>query len=125
MIPIFPKMFIPKRKIFLLFLSIRTLMAFLSSSWYVPDETWQSVEISHGIVWGPERGYKTWEWEHGLRSYIHPLIFVPGFAFLKLVRMDTPFLVALLPRLIQGDLTSVFNKSLFKNQFYRSNLNLF
>ena len=95
-------MCIPKKKLFLLFLSIRTLMSFLSFSWYVADETWQSVEISHGIVWGPERGYKTWEWEHGLRSYLHPLIFVPGFAFLKLVQMDTPFLVTLL-RLTQGD----------------------
>ncbi len=98
-------MFISKKKLFLLFLSIRTLMALLSGSWYVPDETWQSVEIAHGIVWGPDRAYKTWEWDHGLRSYLHPLIFVPGFEFLKLVRLDTPFLVALLPRLIQGDQT--------------------
>jgi len=98
-------MFISKKKLFLLFLSIRTLMALLSGSWYVPDETWQSVEIAHGIVWGPDRAYKTWEWDHGLRSYLHPLIFVPGFEFLKLVRLATPFLVALLPRLIQGDQT--------------------
>jgi len=26
-------------------------MAFASVGWYVPDETWQSVEIAHGIVW--------------------------------------------------------------------------
>jgi hypothetical protein len=66
------------KELFLLFLSIRTLMALLSISWYVPDETWQSVEVAHGLVW-PGKGFRTWEWEHGLRSFLHPLAFVPAF----------------------------------------------
>jgi hypothetical protein len=82
------------------------LMALLSVSWYVPDETWQSVEISHGVVW-PGKSFKTWEWDHGLRSYLHPLLFVPGFEILKFFQMDSPFIVSTLPRLLQGLLTSV------------------
>ena len=39
----------------------RTVWAVVSESWYVPDETWQSVEVAHRAVWG--RGFLTWEWQ--------------------------------------------------------------
>ena len=93
-------------KLFFLFLSIRIAMAVISLTWYVPDETWQSVEIAHGLVW-KDRAFKTWEWEHGLRSYLHPLLFVPVFQLLNVLRLDTPYLVGLCPRLVQAVLTSV------------------
>jgi phosphatidylinositol glycan class B len=98
------------KKLFLLFSSVRVLMAFLSTSWYVPDETWQSVEISHGIVW-PGKSFKTWEWQYGLRSYLHPLLFVPVFELLKLLNLDSPFWVALCPRMLQGLLSSIADVS--------------
>ena len=31
---------------------VRVLMGVLSESWYVPDETWQSVEVAHRLVFG-------------------------------------------------------------------------
>ena len=37
----------------------RAVWAVLSQTWYVPDETWQSVEVAHRVVWG--RGVLTWE----------------------------------------------------------------
>ena len=73
----------------------RAVWALLSTSYYVPDETWQSVEViiphdivisniafialpsqvAHKIVFG--NGYLTWEWNEGLRSlkaflWLHP-----------------------------------------------------
>jgi hypothetical protein len=40
-----------KLRLLSFFLIVRIFMAFASVGWYVPDETWQSVEIAHGIVW--------------------------------------------------------------------------
>ena len=34
----------------------RLVWAVLSRSQYVPDETWQSVEVAHRMVWGTVRG---------------------------------------------------------------------
>ena len=34
----------------------RMVWAVLSRSQYVPDETWQSVEVAHRMVWGTVRG---------------------------------------------------------------------
>ena len=96
---------ISRKKLLLLFLMIRTFMALISISWYVPDETWQSVEVAHGIVWSG-KAFKTWEWDHGLRSYLHPLLFVPVFQLLKFLQIDSRFLVSLAPRLLQGLLSS-------------------
>ena len=62
----------------------RAVWALLSTSYYVPDETWQSVEVNksfmccfvvifafqvaHKVVFG--NGYLTWEWDQGLRCQI-------------------------------------------------------
>ena len=75
------------------FAFIRVLMAFLSWGYFVPDETWQSVEVAHKLVFG--NGHLTWEWEHGLRSYLHPALFAILFKILKFVNLDTPFLVTI------------------------------
>ena len=37
----------------------------------------------------------------GLRSYLHPLIFTPGFWLLRTLALDTPWAVQLAPRLVQ------------------------
>ena len=34
-----------------LILFVRLCMCVLSVSWYVPDETWQSVEVAHNMVY--------------------------------------------------------------------------
>ncbi len=51
-------------------------MPIVYRSWHVPDETWQSVEVSHLLAFGS--GHLTWEWRDGLRSHLHPLFFVPA-----------------------------------------------
>ena len=47
-------------------------MAIISSSYHHGDETYQSVEVAHYLVFG--RGHLTWEWttENPIRSYLHP-----------------------------------------------------
>ena len=82
-------------------------MAAISRSWHVPDETWQSVEISHRIAFG--YGYQTWEWRlpQPIRSYAHPLIFVPGLYLLKVMGWDSPQMVVLLPRITQAVISAV------------------
>jgi phosphatidylinositol glycan class B len=72
-------------------------------SYFVPDEYWQSLEVSHNLVFG--YGYLTWEWQdHKLRSVLHPLIYAGLYWVLKVTRTDWPWLVAYLPRLLNGGL---------------------
>ena len=87
-------------------------MAVISRSWHVPDETWQSVEISHLLVFG--RGYQTWEWGQAIRSYFHPMIFVPGLYLLKLFNLDSQMLVELVPRLTQALLAALGDVSILQ-----------
>lgn len=75
------------KALLLTFSTLRLVMAFLSRTWHVPDETWQSVELSHKIVFG--NGYETWEWREAIRSYLHPLLFVPGSHTIKKFMMST------------------------------------
>ena len=40
---------------FIWILFVRICMSILSLTWYVPDETWQSVEVAHNTVFGTGR----------------------------------------------------------------------
>lgn len=92
------------------FLLWRLLFALVSVSWHVPDETWQSVEVAHKLAFG--KGHSTWEWleDASIRSYCHPLIFVPpqllghalGFGNAERAR----WLVVVLPRMAQAVLSA-------------------
>lgn len=91
---------------FLRYLFLRLAMAVLSRTYHVPDETWQSAEVAHGLVFG--NGYLTWEWKSGIRSYLHPLLFVPPLHLLKITGMDSHvFLVVLLPRVTQAVVSAI------------------
>jgi hypothetical protein len=37
----------------------------------------------------------TWEWQRGLRSYLHPLIFAALYKILALLRLDTPWFMVI------------------------------
>lgn len=79
----------------------RLLCSICVRSYFVPDEYWQSLEVSHNLVFG--YGYLTWEWrDQRLRSVLHPLIYAAVYWILKSVGCDTPWLVAYLPRLLHG-----------------------
>ncbi|KAJ1986761.1 glycosylphosphatidylinositol anchor biosynthesis [Dimargaris cristalligena] len=59
--------------LFLAILTFRLLNAFSVQTFLLPDETWQSLEVAHHMVFGT--GYLTWEWAHRLRGYAHPWLF--------------------------------------------------
>ena len=88
-----------------LVVSLRLLNAILVTTQLDPDEWWQAPEVAHRLVFGC--GVLTWEWEHGLRGYAHVLPFALGMQALKMLRLDSPLAVAMLPRLMQGGLAAV------------------
>lgn len=59
---------------------------FLTETAFNPDEYWQGLEPAHRAVFG--YGYETWEWRHGLRSFVHPGLFTIVYAPLKVIRLD-------------------------------------
>lgn len=86
-----------ERNELMFFLLLRLLLPFISSTWFVPDELFQSVEPAHYFVFGS--GHLSWEWTHALRSPLHPLILSIPLYLLKMFSIDTPFTVFYLPRL--------------------------
>lgn len=89
------------KKVYGKFLCLRIFMAAMSWSYHQPDETWQSVEVAHKLVFG--NGELTWEWEWGIRSWLHPLIFSLPFWLLKITRWDCyTHLVVIFPRITQA-----------------------
>ena len=107
-------------KMFLKFLTLRLLMAVFTNNYIEPDETWQSVEVTHKLVFG--RGYLTWEWmtEEPIRSSLHPLLFAPLFLLLKITGTDFPWLVELSPRLLCGLISALGDYWFYK--FYKENI---
>jgi len=92
-------------RIFWSFFLIRVIMAFMSWGYFVPDESWQSVEVAHKQVFG--NGHLTWEWKYGLRSYLHPLLFAALFKILQFANMDTPYFIIIGPKLLQALLSGI------------------
>lgn len=100
-------MFDSQRSLFVIFLVIRILMALCSNSLHHGDETYQSVEVAHKLVFGT--GYLTWEWTtpNPIRSYLHPLMFSVIFFILKVFGLDSPELVVACPRIFHAIVAAV------------------
>jgi len=79
----------------LLFLLIifRILNGLLVTTFFDPDEYWQSLEIAHKSVFG--YGGVTWEWSPNtaLRSFLHPGLFALLYKVLQLTSLDYPIVV--------------------------------
>eukprot|EP00826_Nyctotherus_ovalis_P055111 TRINITY_DN7298_c0_g1_i4.p1 TRINITY_DN7298_c0_g1~~TRINITY_DN7298_c0_g1_i4.p1 ORF type:complete len:566 (+),score=82.68 TRINITY_DN7298_c0_g1_i4:3-1700(+) len=85
----------------------RCFISLYVRSFYAPDEYYQSVEVAHRIVFG--YGYTSWEWtiEEPIRSIVHPFIFAILYKVLALLSLDTGFLIAYAPRLLQAVLLTI------------------
>ena len=117
-----------KRSLFCMFLGVRVLMAICANSLHHGDETYQSVEVAHKLVFGT--GYLTWEWTtpNPIRSYIHPLLFSVLFYIIKVLGLDSLELVILLPRLLHAIVAAVSDMFILKfyaNTFGRKGRNWF
>ena len=89
-------------------------MAVLSRVIYHQDETFQSVEVAHKMVFG--RGSLPWEWliDTPIRSSLHPLVFTPVLFLLKVIGLDYVWLVVLAPRLVQATISAVSDHYFFR-----------
>ena len=89
-------------KLFLVFAVVRGILAVAQRTHMHADEHWQGPEVAHRLVFGSP--YKTWEWldDVALRSHFHPFIFAIFFKIISILHLDTPWLVAYGPRLVQA-----------------------
>lgn len=90
------------------FLLYRMVDALLISTYSSADEYWQSIEVSHYLVFG--KGYLTWEWrpEVALRSSLMPLLYVPYYGLLRVMGLDTRWTIAYGPRVfVQAPLVAL------------------
>ncbi|XP_058130543.1 GPI mannosyltransferase 3 [Anopheles ziemanni] len=91
-------------RMFLVFLAVRIASVFLVTTWFVPDEYWQSLEVAHRLAFG--YGHLTWEWTAGLRSYLYPALIAGLYKLLALLNVDTVELLTVLPRVLQALLSA-------------------
>ncbi|KAJ1025769.1 hypothetical protein NDA18_004104 [Ustilago nuda] len=116
------------RSLFLFFLAFRLINALVTRTFFQPDEHYQTTEIAHRVVFG--HGFKSWEWSTNphsflpanaswfqlarhnvlngpVRSILHPLLFVPSYALLKVTGLDQTYLLLLFPRLQQAVIAAI------------------
>ena len=80
--------------------SYRITQAIYCRSYFVADETWQSLEVAHRLVFG--YGELTWEWQKGIRSAIFPSMFALIYRTLKAMGLDNPTTILVVPRIFMA-----------------------
>ncbi|RSL42505.1 GPI mannosyltransferase 3 [Fusarium sp. AF-6] len=59
---------------------IRLINAWWIATFFQPDEFFQSLEPAWDLAFGPRSGaWLTWEWQHQLRSSLHPALFAGAY----------------------------------------------
>jgi phosphatidylinositol glycan class B len=86
--------------LFMLLLIFRIYNSLLVITWFDPDETWQSLEVAHQIVFG--RGKLTWEWSLGIRSSLHPMLFAGVYKAIQWMGLENTSLLVRGPRMLQA-----------------------
>ena len=78
-------------KVIILTIVVRVTIALGTSTFFQPDEYFQSLEVAHHLVFG--YGHITWEWltAKPVRSIIYPGIFAPVYFFLKILGLDESY----------------------------------
>jgi GPI mannosyltransferase 3 len=88
------------------------IAVFLLRTAHAPDEYWQSLEVAYYHVFG--KGELTWEWREGLRSYVHPSVFVMLFSALKWLNIDTTTVVWVAPKVVSALVCTAIDYGTFK-----------
>ncbi|KAE8452483.1 hypothetical protein EG329_000385 [Mollisiaceae sp. DMI_Dod_QoI] len=94
----------------LLLLTFRCINAALVWTFFQPDEYFQSLEPAWQMAFGSQSGaWITWEWQHQLRSSLHPALFAVVFygadkamQFLSFFPQFRAMLIAVLPNIVQA-----------------------
>ncbi|XP_074264446.1 mannosyltransferase APTG1 isoform X1 [Silene latifolia] len=100
------------KRIFYICLGVRMVNSLLVQTYFNPDEHWQSLEVAHRLVFG--YGHLTWEWEKGIRSYLHPLLFAILYKVLAFLHLDTPLFMMKAPRLLQAFFAAICDLYLYR-----------
>jgi len=100
------------RSVFWSVLTLRIVNSLCVSTYFNPDEYWQSLEVAHKIVFG--YGHLTWEWKEGIRGYSHPLIFAAVYYILRITKLDYPMIVVLAPRVLQAIFAALADTFLYR-----------
>ncbi len=93
---------IPKGWMVTYIVIFRLVNALCIQTYFSADEFYQGPEVSHRLVFGT--GVLTWEWLEGIRGITHPLLFAAVYWLARLLRLDTPWIVANAPKLVQASL---------------------
>ncbi|XP_057962646.1 mannosyltransferase APTG1 isoform X1 [Malania oleifera] len=97
--------FFSSKMVFALCLVFRLANSLLVQTYFNPDEHWQALEVAHHITFG--YGHLTWEWNKGIRSYLHPMLFAVLYKILAIFHLDTPWFMMKAPRLVQSVFSAV------------------
>ncbi|CAA0831593.1 Alg9-like mannosyltransferase family [Striga hermonthica] len=98
--------------IFIFCLVTRIINSLLVQTYFNPDEHWQAPEVAHRIAFG--YGHLTWEWNKGIRSYLHPVIFAALYKVLALSHLDNSWFMIRAPRLLQSVFSAIGDLYLYK-----------
>ncbi|KAM7472857.1 hypothetical protein LguiA_011040 [Lonicera macranthoides] len=101
-----------QKRVFVICLGFRMLNSLLVQTYFNPDEHWQALEVAHRITFG--YGHLTWEWEKGIRSYLHPMLFALLYKVLAFFHLDFPLFLMKAPRLLQSVLSAFGDLYLYK-----------
>ncbi|KAJ7955719.1 Mannosyltransferase [Quillaja saponaria] len=104
--------FSSQKRVFALCLVFRMVNALLVQTYFNPDEHWQALEVAHHIAFG--YGHLTWEWKKGIRSYLHPVVFVVLYKILAVLHLDNPWFMMKAPRLLQSIFSAIGDLYLYK-----------
>jgi phosphatidylinositol glycan class B len=102
---------LPTFKVFIVLFFIRLLNSLTIKTFFQADEYYQCLEPAYNFVFGS--GYITWEWEEGIRSSIHPLIYALGYKMVSYVHFDDKPII-LIPKVIGALIASIGEVYLYK-----------
>ncbi|KAH7860863.1 hypothetical protein Vadar_018888 [Vaccinium darrowii] len=100
------------RRVFVVCLVMRMANSLVVQTYFNPDEHWQALEVAHRIAFG--YGHLTWEWQKGIRSYLHPIVFSFLYKILALFHLDSPLFMIKAPRMLQSVFSAVGDLYLYK-----------
>ena len=76
------------RRLLLLLISLRVFNALTITTFFQPDEYYQSLEPAWRKVFG--YGELTWEWKEGIRGFLYPSVFACLWWILKTLGVTNP-----------------------------------
>ena len=100
------------RTVFAACVLFRVVNALCVRTFFSADEYWQSVEVAHKLVFG--YGHLTWEWTHGLRGYLHPLIFAIPYKIAQTIGLDSTAVTVWSPRIVQAVIAAAGDVHVYK-----------